>query len=928
MYSLLRRLSPGLLAICLAVSGAFAQAPTGTVVGRVTDAKVSLGLGGVLVQVEGTALQTYTTNQGDYTLFNVPAGSAQVRFSYVGYPSMMASTTVTADATARLDAAFLSNDLGELETFVVEGAAVGTARALNLQRAAPSLTNLVAADEIGNFPDQNAAESLQRIPGLSLYRDQGEGRYVVVRGLNYTYTSVELDGVAFAGADLGERATALDVISSDQLAAIEVSKAPTPDQDAEGIAGKVDVKTKSPFDRDDVQVNVGVQGIYSEITSDWGYKLNADASWLSADRRWGFLVSASRQERNFASYNFESGGAWSEETSPTDGSDQYFLEEVDFREYEVERTRTGASATAEYRPDDATKLFLRANYSNFVDAENRWLTRIPFAEGDITALTSTSGTVEDMRRISRRLRQREKDQEVHGFILGGEKVIDNWTIDATAGFSEGEERRPNEQSVNFRRSTRDGTFSYNFTNPYDFTVTQSTGADLYDPASYNQLNAVEIADEYGQESSADFGLNFRVNLETQAPAYLKFGARYRTREKTSEAEVVEYSGSAAGLTFADTARGPGNYPFLPINQIDPALFNAAFAAARSSLSFERLFEDSELDDWTTDEEIMAAYLMAGMSFGRFSVIAGARWEQTEFTAQGKTLNLDNETASIAQRDRRYDNFLPGVHLRYDVTDALVLRASWTNSIARPDFSQTAFYKSINNDDQEISVGNPDLETLESMNWDASVEYYLPSLGVLSAAVFYKDIENFSFETVDPAGDPAFPGYEVTTFLNGGKGRIQGLELAYQQQLRGLPAPFDGLGVMANITFLDSSAFYPTRAGESVPFVGQSDYVGNVGLTYEKGGFFARAAVNFRSERLREDEPIGGNRFEDLIVDDFAQLDLTVRYKFSKNLIFFTELVNITDEPFRVFQRSPDGTTRLGQWEEYGWSANVGFRWSL
>jgi outer membrane receptor protein involved in Fe transport len=115
----------------------------------------------------------------------------------------------------------------------------------------------------------------------------------------------------------------------------------------------------------------------------------------------------------------------------------------------------------------------------------------------------------------------------------------------------------------------------------------------------------------------------------------------------------------------------------------------------------------------------------------------------------------------------------------------------------------------------------------------------------------------------------------------------------------------------------------------VPFVGQSDRTGNVGLTYEKSGFFLRLALNFRSERLREDEPVGATAPQDLYVDDFKQLDLTARYKFSKQWEIYGEVLNLTDEPFRVFLKSPNGRgARLGQVEEYGWSANFGVRWKL
>ena len=136
-------------------------------------------------------------------------------------------------------------------------------------------------------------------------------------------------------------------------------------------------------------------------------------------------------------------------------------------------------------------------------------------------------------------------------------------------------------------------------------------------------------------------------------------------------------------------------------------------------------------------------------------------------------------------------------------------------------------------------------------------------------------------------------------------------------------------MLANVTFLDSKATYPTRAGEQIPLVGQSDRTGNVGLSYEKRGLFLRLALNFRSERLREDEPLGGTAPQDLYVDDFKQLDLTARYSFGRNWEVFAEVLNVTDEPFRVFLKSDNSQgARLGQFEEYGWSANFGVRWKL
>ncbi|MEM9160435.1 MAG: TonB-dependent receptor, partial [Verrucomicrobiota bacterium] len=720
----------------VAVGAAYAQ--NANVVGRVTDAYVDLALGGALVQVGNSELRAYTDDQGNYILVNVPAGERTLRISYLGYETITQTVSVPSSGTVRADAAFsVGGDAVELETFRVQGSLVGTARALNRQRAADSLSNIIASDEIGNFPDQNAAESLQRIPGVALYRDQGEGRYVVLRGLNYTFTSVELDGAAFAGADLGERATALDVVSSDMLSSIEVVKVPTPDMDAEGIAGKVNIKSKSPFDGDVFNAQIGFQTTYSDITGDWSHKFNGETTWISQDGKWGFLIAPSFQSREYGSNNYEVADAWSDE------DDVYFPDEIQYREYVIDRERKGLTATIEARPDDETKVYLRTSYNNFTDTENRYRTIIPFEDGDQTALTGSSGTFENVEGVARRLRQREKDQEVFGAIVGFEKLIDSWTIDGFAGLSEGKEERPNESSTRFERGDGDVSFDYSFTNPYDFTVTQTAGPSILEASTFNDFDVVELVNETGEENSLDLALNARYDLAGDSDAYIKFGFRMRTKEKTSEAELIEYEDAPDSFTSENLAGITSDYPFLVAPRIDPDLVNDAFFGNISSFSAERHIEDSTYDDWTSEEDILALYLMGGWTSGKSSFIAGARFEETDFETNGFEYDDGDESVTPLSASNKYDNFLPSFQWRYDATENLVYRASWSNSLARPGFSETAYRRLTNDDGDEVEIGNPLLETLESTNWDASVEYYLPSLGVLSAAVFFKDIENFT-----------------------------------------------------------------------------------------------------------------------------------------------------------------------------------------
>lgn len=920
------------LRFTIVAAGAFSCAllsaqTTGALNGRVTDAGTGLSLAGARVTVIATSQETFTDAAGEFSLPGVPAGAQAVEFSYIGYSPL--TRQVEVNGTTRLDAVFNDEKL-QLEKMKIEGAVVGTARAINQQRAATTLTNIVASDEIGNFPDQNAAESIQRIPGVSLYRDQGEGRYIVLRGLNYNYTSVKVNGGSFAGADLGERATALDVIPSDALAAIEVTKVPTPDMDGEGLGGQVNIRTKSPFEADGLAASVTAQGQYADQSGHYSSKFNGYISQrFGADNQYGILISPTWQSRKFGSYNFETGGAW---VSPEDnGTPYYVAEALEFRDYEITRERYGANATFEARPAAGTQLYFQAGYNRFTDSESRHLTIFDFTEGtlDTGSVTPDSATYNALRRYGRRLRIREKDQEVMAFSAGGERQLGDWKLDVQVSYTKGEEHRPDELTARFRRNTRDAIIRYDTDGPYQLSVTQLAGASFYEPSSYN-FQRVDLANEDGSETEADAGFNLRYDVPAST-TYFKAGARYRSKEKESEGEVYELDGAPSSFTFVNLAEPPSDYPYLRVPRISTAAVRDAFYSDRGAFTGDRVFEDSEFEDFSITEDVIAAYLMGGTTFNKLNVIAGVRVERTDFETTGNELDLGNEISTPHTASNSYTNVLPGVHLRYDINKNLVVRASWSNSIARPLFSHTAFRSLVNRDDLEVTLGNPRLEPLESENWDASIEYYLPSLGVLSAAVFHKKIDNFSYEYESPTplvinGE----SYDLTTYANGSDGEINGLELAYQQQLRFLPAPFDGFGVMANITFLDSEATYPTRVGEKLPFIGQSDRTGNLGLTYEKAGLFLRVALNFRSDRLREDEPLGGAAWQDLHVDDFKQLDLTARYKIGKHWEVFAEFLNLTDEPFRVYLKSPGANQpdRLGQVEEYGWSANFGLRWKL
>lgn len=918
-----RALACAVLVMLGSLACAAAGNDRGTISGRITDSGTKLALGGARITVAGTELVAFAGPAGEYTLNGVPAGRRTIVVSYVGYEDVTRAVMVEPRRTTVVDVAF-GSDLVILDRFVLTGSAVGSARAINRQRAADTLTNHIASDEIGRFADQNAAETLQRVPGVSIYRDQGEGRFVVVRGLRPDYNSVKLDGVALASPERGDRVVALDVLPTDALAGVEVTKVPTPDQDADGLGGSINVRTRSAFDAEGRVVQASAQGQYGSLSGDLGSKFNATYSDHFKGGTIGFIISPTWQERTFGSNNFEEDGGYTLRPVPggAAGAQAYFLNGIAFRQYEITRTRYGTTSALEFKPDRQTHYYVRGTFSQFNDHENRYAYTVPFSEGTLVALSGTEGSVTAMRRERYESRRRVKEQRVLALSAGGEKTVGDWKFDGHIAWSRGEEERPAETTVRFRKSSRGSAATYSFAEGTYAPGFAITGVNLSDPVLYDEISRFRVVDSPGTETETNLGFNAKRAFKLgHVPADLKFGVQRREKIKRASTEIVDYA-VPASFTFASVSERQPDYPFFsPGLRASVPKILAAFHENPGAFTPKRQITESTLGDWETTEDVTAGYAMFAATHGSVKILTGLRVERTDFENRGN--QLTGTVAVPASRGHSYVDVLPGFHLRYELPRQTILRASWNNSLVRPTFADSALRRNVSQTTGRVTEGNPELMPLESTNWDASIERYLPSLGLLSVAVFRKDIENFTYQRDVPGGDPA-TGYTLTTFSNGAHGRISGLEFAWQQQLRALPAPFDGVGVMANYTLSSSQATYPTRPGERIDFIGQSREIGNLALTYERDGFFIRVALNFRSPRLREDEPLGANAATDRWVDDSKQIDVTLSYRLNPEWELYAEGSNLTNEPFRVYFGK--NGTRLVQFEEYGASASFGLRW--
>lgn len=796
-----------------------------------------------------------------------------------------------------------------LERVVITGQAAATDRALKDQAAADNVVSVVRSDGIGRLPDKNAAEALQRLPGVSIERDQGEGRYVRIRGLGPDLNTVTLNGSLVPSPERDRRAVMLDVLPSSLVRALVVTKTLTPDQDANSLGGTVDVQTLSAFDQAG-RFLVAEVGLGHE-TNTHRRSPNGSLAWSNRflDGRLGVAAGLSLDQRKFGSDNVETGGAW-------DGD---ALEGFERRDYRITRERAGAVLNLEWKPEEGTLYYARTLASRYSDDEIRQSHAIEFAEPQVEGALGQAESV-------RELKARKETQAIRSVVLGGQRRLQDWDAKLALGLGRSSEDTP----LHIAAATFEA-------DPFaDVGFRDGRRPVLVAPEAINSAAPYALTGiELERTHTVDTERNLRVDLGRSIDVAghttdLKFGAKVSQRRKTSEQttwvledfEDAPFLLDPAQLGLGNFSSGSVGYPW---GSFGPAINAGPLLGLAQGVDLAPFVdeEESTVNDFRMRERIRAAYVQAGFDVGAYRLLAGVRHEGTELHAQGAGVQ-DGEFAPIAAA-QRHEQWLPGLHLRRELDPRTSLRAAWTRSVVRPTFGQLAPGFVIDGD--EAAFGNPGLQPLRSTNLDLGVERSLGYAGVVSAYAFHKRIRNFIFQT-DVAGTGAFADFaEAITFANGDKASVSGLELAHARTWRELPAPWNGLVTAANATFSRSSARiarFDAEAGAEVsrriPLPSQSSRVFNLVLGYEAEPLDLRLAVNHKSRYLLEvSDVLDASR--DLVVDGQTQLDLSVRYALGARSALVFEALNLTDTPYFVYTGND---RRNAQYETYGrtWRLNL------
>ncbi len=369
-----------------------------------------------------------------------PGDGAAAPLQAAGQQAVAATGAVAADAV----------DLDRIE---VRAQLESQIRAVDLKRSSNAIEDAVSSDALGQYPDKNVAESLQRLPGISVTRDQGEGRYVVVRGLDANLNSVSVDGIAIGTPDNSSRAAPMDVIPSDSTERLRVVKSPTPDMPGDAIGGAILVETASAFDREGRSLRGKIEGSHQQLSGETSPKAAFNYSEVFNDT-FGIAAGVNYQKRTFESDNseVEYGDVSGNKDPTTTRPGEITALNLQNRKYEIERKRIGANLNFDWRPNEDSRYYLRTLYSQFDDAETRQRVIFNFNSADMIATGTDQYRLAGMPKdsIDKRMRYRTKEENTFAASLGGENKLTDAVLDYKIGYTRTEERVDDEIESRFK----------------------------------------------------------------------------------------------------------------------------------------------------------------------------------------------------------------------------------------------------------------------------------------------------------------------------------------------------------------------------------------------------------------------------------------------------------------------------------------------
>lgn len=836
----------------------------------------------------------------------------------------------------------------KLKEVVLEYYTSGEKKAIDMRQKSNAIMDVVSADAMGKMPDISAAEAVQRIPGVSIDRDQGEGRYVTVRGTPSQWSSATINGDRMPSAKtsgdlLGNRTVPMDLLPTEFLEYIQVVKAITPEYEGDAIGGTINYIPKFSPKKETLRITVALP---FNLRAEDKLKYNSTVMYGNRffNKKFGFLAMTNYNQRSYSTDDYE----------VVYGNQLHNVNTLDVRNYQGVRTNTGFNLATDFRFNDRNKIYLRGYYSQLLDEEENRKTMHYFNKTTSNAVLRWS-TVDYLFKN-------------YGGEFGYEsKITDKLKMNARlaaynswAGYNGPSSATKNNRGyyygnwvqtvkydnlvkvdgTNYKFLQGDGPQGYqgdpaNNIQPHFSASTPYNGDNYYLDRYVTSIRNVEEKDRV---AAVDFDYNTTERLK------IKFGGKYRNKTSTYDYRYITWTydtkAPKAYLNNWEREAFPTNNWFPELNNTyDNLKFN--YPTERSFIDpmgnpkispyLKYNYQDATNSSYATGNYDATENVWAGYGSAEWDIsedlrfVGGIRYENTVVDAKSYEYNDITKEVTAIYGNKNYGALLPMAHLIYKPTQQLDLRAAITRTFARPAFNELSPSVRVNPDNLTVTEGNINLKPTFSWNYDLVASYYLNKNDYITGSAFYKDLKDLIYtsttdETRTVGGQTDL--YKVSRPLNSDNAFLYGFEIGFNKKFSELPGFLSDFSLKANYTFTKSETTLADRENEKVGLMNQSPNIFNASLIYEYKGFAARLAANYREGFLVE---IRDNKGADRYQDKDFHLDMNFSYTTPKNITFFVDLNNLTNQELRYYHGV---VSRPEQVEYYGIRGKVGVSYSF
>jgi TonB-dependent receptor len=957
--------------VCALTAGqAAAQARKGSISGQVSDTSGAV-LQGAQVSLDPIGTSVVSDVLGQFFINDLDPGDYTVTVTYIGFTKFTKTVNVVAGQTANVEAK-LDLESMNLEVLVSSERTSAEAEAVNIQRTADNIVQILPAEVIRSLPNANMADALGRLPSVTLERDEGEGKYVQVRGTEPRLNNTTINGVNVPSPEPGVRQIKFDAIPADIVESVEISKTLQANMEGDGIGGSIDLITKSAVERP--TVNLSGMGGYTPIVN--GRGLTEDTGTIGqrfgANKRFGVLIGGS--------YDWNGRGIDDIEPVPDvatlpNGSQVSWKDGMDIREYRYFRSRWGLAGGADYTLGEGSNIYFRGLYSDFHNYGDRWAYTLTdntpgiqlLNPSNVGCTTNSSGTTTTncTGAPTFNAQLRNPNIGIGSLMLGGRHVRTttwfSWDVSASRSFYG---NSPYSTAV--------------------FSSTLSTSSCQFDPVNTsNQFlprwNAECFTEGYNPSNvtlnniNRDLGHSAQLNLQAAGSgakryhigsrlATIEIGGNFRNVHKFADTYVLTLTPNGAvplssfpnRLTNTNYYNG-GNYNLGYNANYEDAM---AFANANPSAFTSTSTFGQDPSQYDLVEKVSAGYVMNTIDLSsRFRLIAGLRVEGTtdrvvNFSCQAPQHGVCSSIAPN-QFSGSYNTVLPSASLRYAVDSNSYLRFVYARGLSRPDEQDLAqalsWTLAANGGNRgSISFGNPNLKAETGDDLDVLFDHYLNPFGVISVGYFYKFLHDpiishtFFLDNYQPPGDTLGPSnWLATQPINAGSAWVSGVEAAYLQHFSSLPGAWGGLGLSANYGYTASQLSAVEGRSDHPRLPRTSPNAFNISPTYDRGRLSLRVGMSYNQASIYSYQytdctgavsgsgctptPGGVNGpLSDIYFYTHFQIDAQGSVRLGHGLDFIMYGLNLNNEVFGFYQGSPK---YMIQREYYQPTVAAGFRWS-